>query len=60
MLLALTSTQATFTAPGQPPVVMTYDLLVGADGTGSRVRAVMQVCEHVCVHAYVSIISSSL
>jgi len=35
--------QVTFSAPGLSPIELDYDLLVGADGTGSRVRTAMQV-----------------
>eukprot|EP00983_Pelagomonas_calceolata_P133047 1161927-Pelagomonas_calceolata.AAC.3 len=36
--------RVTFSAQDQSDLVLSYDLLVGADGTGSRVRSAMQVC----------------
>ncbi len=35
-------TQATFALPGKGPSTVDYDMLVGADGVGSTVRAALQ------------------
>jgi len=40
--IKLAEKQVTFSAQDQSDLVLSYDLLVGADGTGSRVRSAMQ------------------